>query len=342
MPPLRGIALQPLFAKLRRPGTTAVLAVVAGVALVGSFRRIAANGISTEIVVALIIGVVTACALVAAWLADPPSWLASGLRGTSRGVGRGASGIASALAGAGPSRTTLARGGAVVAIGLVVIGAGWVVWRAAAALPSLVTSEASTLTGRAAAVSGDTLRVARTTLSLSGIEAPVDGQMCGQENARRWRCDAAAKSALAKLLRAGPVKCELSGDDDTSRKMGSCRQGETDIAAELVRNGHVFAETGFFSSYGSLESEAQATKAGIWSGETARPSEYRAQKWEEAKQSAPEGCPIKGNVTRGRRIYVLPWAEGYERVKITSRRGERWFCSEDEALAAGWKPSGQS
>ena len=43
--------------------------------------------------------------------------------------------------------------------------------------------------------------------------------------------------------------------------------GETDIAAELVRNGHVFAETGFFATYGSLESEAREAKAGIWRGE---------------------------------------------------------------------------
>ena len=222
-----------------------------------------------------------------------------------------------------------------------VIGAGWIVWRAAAALPSLVTSEDSTLKGRAAALSGDTLRVAGTTLILSGIEAPVDGQTCGADGAHRWRCDAAAKSALAKLLRAGPVTCAL-GSEDAGRKTGTCHQGDKDIAAELVRNGDVFAETGFFSSYGSLESEAQEEKVGIWRGEAARPSEYRAQKWEEAKRAAPEGCPIKGNVTRGRRVYVLPWAQGYERVKITSRRGERWFCSEDEALAAGWKPSGQS
>jgi endonuclease YncB( thermonuclease family) len=335
--------LQPFFAKLRRPGVTGVLAVVAGVAFVGSFRRIAVNGFSTEIFVALVIGTVVACALISAWLADPPSWLAAALRGTGRGVGGGASAIGGALRTLGPSRASLARSGAVVAMGLVVIGAGWLVWRAAAALPSLMTSEASPLEGRAAALSGDTLRIAGTTLALSGIEAPVDGQTCGSENAHRWRCDAAAKSALARLLRAGPVMCELSGvDGDTGRKTATCHQGEKDIAAELVRNGHVFAETGFFSSYGALETEAQETKAGIWRGEAARPSDYRAQKWEEAKRAAPEGCPIKGNVTGGRRIYVLPWAQDYERVKITSRRGERWFCSEEEALAAGWKPSRQS
>jgi endonuclease YncB( thermonuclease family) len=331
--------LQPFFAWLRKPGVTAVLALVAGVVFVGSFRRIAANGFDGDIFVALVIGSVITCALVAAWLAPGvPAWLAAMLRGTGRGVGH----VAGALQSVAPSRTTLARSGAVVAVFALVTGAGWLVWRAAAALPSLMSDASSTLEGRAVALSGDTLRVARTTVVLSGIEAPVEGQTCGSESSRLWRCDAAAKAALAQLLRSGSITCKLSGSDDQSRRTGACRQGETDIAAELVRNGHVFAETGFFSSYGSLESEAREAKAGIWQGAPARPSDYRAQKWEEAKREAPEGCPIKGNVTGGRRVYVLPWAQDYERVKISSSRGERWFCSEDEAIAAGWKPSEQS
>jgi endonuclease YncB( thermonuclease family) len=333
--------LQPLFAKLRRRNVSLVLALVAGVALVGSFRRMAANGISTEIVVALMLGTVIACALVAAWLASPPNWLAAGMHGIGRGTVRSAGAIGRATSWLGPSRSVLARGGAIVAIGALVLGVGWIAWRAVAALPLLVTSGAPALEGRAVAVSGDTLRVAGTTLSLAGVETPIDGQTCGGQDTRPWRCDAAAKVSLAKVLRGGPVSCRLSGEN-AGRKTATCYQGDTDIAAELVRNGDVFAETGFFSSYGSLESEAQAVKAGIWAGTAERPSEYRAQKWEEAKQAAPEGCPIKGNVSRGRRVYVLPWAQDYERVKITSRRGERWFCSEDEALAAGWKPSGQS
>ncbi len=331
--------LQPALAKLRKPGVTAVLAVVAGVAFVGSFRRIAANGFNSDIFIALVIGTVITSVLLAAWLADgAPRWLAAPLRILGRGFAR----LLGALGGLAPSRATLVRGGAVAAALLVGVVAGWLVWRAAAALPSLMTDAASTLEGRAVALSGDTLRVAGTTVTLSGIEAPVDGQTCVSETSRPWHCDAAAKTALERLLRSGRVKCDLSGSDNLGHRIGTCREGETDIAAELVRNGHVFAETGFFSAYGSLENQARTAKAGIWSGEAERPSDYRAQKWEEAKREFPEGCPIKGNVRGGRRIYVLPWARGYERVKISSRKGERWFCSEDEAVAAGWKPSEQS
>ncbi len=331
--------LQPALSKLRKPGVTAVLALVAGVAFVGSFRRIAANGFNSDIFIALLIGALIACALLAAWLAEgAPSWLTTLVRSSERGVGR----LVGAVRELGPSGATFARGGAIAAVLLLVIGAGWLVWRAAAALPSIMTNAESTLKGRAVALSGDTLRLSKTTVVLSGIEAPINGQTCVSERSRRWRCDEAAKTALARLLRSGPVTCELSGSNDVDHRIGTCRQGEEDIAAELVRNGHVFAETGFFSAYGSLESKAQAAKVGIWRGKAVRPSDYRAQKWEEAKREAPKGCPIKGNVTHGRRVYVLPWARGYERVKISRRRGERWFCSEDEALAAGWKPSQRS
>ena len=47
-----------------------------------------------------------------------------------------------------------------------------------------------------------------------------------------------------------------------------------------------------------------------------------------------------GNITsRGRRIYHMPWGRWYRRTKIETARGERWFCSEAEAIRAGWQAS---
>jgi len=170
----------------------------------------------------------------------------------------------------------------------------------------------------------------------------VPGQRCRRGKSRRWNCGASATAALSRLVRRAKVSCEITGSDDNDRQLGDCRVGDKDIAAQLVRGGHVFATAGFFAPYTGLEEQARKEKLGIWRGQVVRPSDYRAQKWEEAKRAAPNGCPIKGNVSRGRRVYVLPWARGYERVKITRRRGERWFCSETEAQAAGWKPAGSS
>lgn len=50
-------------------------------------------------------------------------------------------------------------------------------------------------------------------------------------------------------------------------------------------------------------------------------------------------CNIKGNVSinSGERIYHLPGQEHYDETIISTDYGERWFCSEDEARAAGWR-----
>lgn len=52
------------------------------------------------------------------------------------------------------------------------------------------------------------------------------------------------------------------------------------------------------------------------------------------------GCNIKGNVsTKGERIYHMPGQKYYNDTVIQSSHGERWFCSEAEARAAGWRKS---
>lgn len=53
-----------------------------------------------------------------------------------------------------------------------------------------------------------------------------------------------------------------------------------------------------------------------------------------------EACNIKGNVnTQGERIYHVPGQKYYDETRISASHGERWFCSEEEARAAGWRRS---
>lgn len=59
-----------------------------------------------------------------------------------------------------------------------------------------------------------------------------------------------------------------------------------------------------------------------------------------AQAVAEEACNIKGNVnTRGERIYHVPGDKYYNDTRISASHGERWFCSEEEARAAGWRRS---
>jgi hypothetical protein len=78
------------------------------------------------------------------------------------------------------------------------------------------------------------------------------------------------------------------------------------------------------------------------------PWDWRAQ--DRAHQQAPvqtqtqqaESCVIKGNISsKGERIYHVPGGQWYDETKISESKGERWFCSETEARAAGWRPSKQ-
>jgi|SRR6478672_3608789 len=50
------------------------------------------------------------------------------------------------------------------------------------------------------------------------------------------------------------------------------------------------------------------------------------------------GCKIKGNISinTGKKFYHLPGMEDYESTIIDLAKGERWFCTESEAIANGW------
>ncbi len=89
--------------------------------------------------------------------------------------------------------------------------------------------------------------------------------------------------------------------------------------------------------------EAKAAKRGFWAGKFIEPSKWRNQgqrlESERVAEGQPKGCDIKGNISSGGRIYHMPGQQNYARTKIDEKAGERWFCSEDEARAAGWQPA---
>jgi endonuclease YncB( thermonuclease family) len=322
--------LEPVFIWLRDPGLSMPLRIMGGVALLGGLARGIVAGFDRDAIIALTLG---AAVLGIMFVAHDPARSRAAVgallnrlapQGGRLGAGRPLAGVAG------------------MAIGLaIIVGAGWLAWLGIAAVWNRVAA-GNSIEGRAVALAGDKLKIGTTLVTLSGIEAPVSGQTCTMPNARSWRCDVAAKAALARLADAGPVACKLSGADSLGGRIASCRVGERDLGAELVRGGHVFSDTGLFSAYATLEAEARSAKRGVWIGEAERPADYRAHKWQDAKRSAPDGCPIKGEVKGGERLYVLPWSRNYAHARVSTGRGGRWFCSEEEAQAAGWKPSDRS
>jgi micrococcal nuclease len=53
--------------------------------------------------------------------------------------------------------------------------------------------------------------------------------------------------------------------------------------------------------------------------------------------TASGNCLIKGNISSNGKIYHIPGCNSYDKTSIDLSAGERWFCSEDEAIAAGWR-----
>ncbi len=106
----------------------------------------------------------------------------------------------------------------------------------------------------------------------------------------------------------------------------------------MVTAGLAWAFTQYSKAYASEEAQARARRIGVWQAATETPWDYRARRWQSAAQQAPAGCPIKGNINaQGERIYHAPWSHWYERTRVNVAKGERWFCSEGEAIAAGWR-----
>jgi hypothetical protein len=57
----------------------------------------------------------------------------------------------------------------------------------------------------------------------------------------------------------------------------------------------------------------------------------------------PPGYTVKGNisVTTGAKLYHVPGMRDYDETVVDLSRGERWFRTEQEAIANGWSKAGR-
>lgn len=203
-----------------------------------------------------------------------------------------------------------------------------------------IASAADVITGTARIIDGDTLDINGERIRLHGIDAPEAGQTCPGGATGTWDCGDAATKHLRKLA-DGAITCEGHERDAYSRLIGTCFSGGRNINSEMVRQGYAWAFVKYAQDYVVDQQQSQTAKAGIWAA--SEPAEapwiYRKQRWSNANVAAPDGCAIKGNISRSGRIYHVPWSPWYDKVSISLPRGERWFCTEQEAIAAGWRPA---
>lgn len=338
--------LKPLLSPLSRPSISFALAAIAGLTLAGGAYRAWLFGLDADAAVAIMIGGFAAVLLLGVYLTGPHE----NSRSDRTGFARATETLRHI-----PFMRHLRPGTALTAIAttvtLVFVGFGLSSGnnptspaagpRTSTALTTQTipaTPTPKTMKGQAKVLSGDTLRIGRTKIQLADIDAPEASQRCTRQNGRTWKCGRAARQALTRLVRRKTVTCEAT-NTSANPIHAHCVVNGQDIAATLVRQGNVFSKDGIISAiYNKEQLQAKNSKKGIWSGKAERPTDFRQRLWNTAKKSAPNGCPIKGRVTRGRqRIYLLPWSASYERYRLRKRKGERWFCSEEEAKSAGFK-----
>lgn len=194
--------------------------------------------------------------------------------------------------------------------------------------------------GRARVADGDTMTVSGEKVRLFGIDAPELHQSCARADGTAWACGAWARDVLEGLVGGRQVTCTGDSRDRYGRLVATCTVGGRDLGDALVRAGAAVAFRRYSTAYVDAEKAALFAGAGIWQGGFDTPEDYRASLRDAAPPvTADPGtdCPIKGNISASGRIYHLPGQEDYDATRVDPARGERWFCSEADAVTAGWR-----
>ncbi|MEZ2331822.1 thermonuclease family protein [Mesorhizobium sp. RCC_202] len=208
------------------------------------------------------------------------------------------------------------------------------------------------IAGTASVVDGDTIEVHGQRIRFNGIDAPESRQNCDDAKGFEYPCGRRSAEALDGFLAASrPVKCSFVTWDRYGRYVGDCRRADgASVAAWMVEHGEALDWPKYSNgAFSSQQAKAKASKVGLWVGSFQTPWDWRVQQIGDGQTtSAPvfafgsgnAGCNIKGNISvDGNRIYHVPGQKYYSVTIINQAKGERWFCSEADAVAAGWRRS---
>lgn len=139
---------------------------------------------------------------------------------------------------------------------------------------------------------------------------------------------------------AEPVTCDFSIDDNPAIKGNINKYGDLLYHTPESRHYH---PTKIDTSKGEqwFCSEQEALAAG-WipyesNGASSRSRDDDSDD-EVCEFSGTSKPVIKGNINKGEKIYHTPDSQYYGQTQINEEDGERWFCNEQEALDAGWRP----
>jgi endonuclease YncB( thermonuclease family) len=214
----------------------------------------------------------------------------------------------------------------------------------------------------AAVRDGHTLQLGDVVYVLSGIDAPEVDQLCLDDHADPVACGVQGRDRLAALVAGRDVRCEDKGPDATfrNRRSGLCFVDKEAVSLnqQLVRLG--LAVSGPQGPFRADAETARGARTGLWMGCFVAPADFRAFRKDapllgaacrpetEAatrtalfpeEATAPPGCTVKGRYSARARFtgHVGIFHGQVCRSYSTVTRPQRWFCSEDDARAAGFR-----
>jgi endonuclease YncB( thermonuclease family) len=206
-----------------------------------------------------------------------------------------------------------------------------------------------------------TLTVDGKAYRLDGIDAPEIDQTCLDEEGEAYPCGQRAAKAVEAFIADRTVTCDDLGPDAKypKRRIGLCRVDGVDLQSWLVWHGWALNfEPSARARFVEEERSARERGRGMWKGCFVAPQDFR--RWHKyapllgaacpidartavfpSHPQMPQGCEIKGRyavraaLTGHVGIYHVPGCGSYRRTA----RVDRWFCSEEDAMAAGFRGS---
>lgn len=210
-------------------------------------------------------------------------------------------------------------------------------------IPSCIGTERYDAAGVTEVIDGDTIRVAvdgkTYTVRYLGIDAP-------EMDASDPRPGEIALKENTNLV-FGKQVWLLRGDtdrDDYGRLLRFVIADGIFVNQRLISIGAATSYNRPHDTYCAAEFdqtmyEAYKNRRGIW---VKIDEQYQVS----VEPICPDGCKnhakscdIKGNISKnGEYIFHLPGSADYKSVSISPSKGERWFCTIDEAIKNGWRP----
>lgn len=169
-------------------------------------------------------------------------------------------------------------------------------------------------------IDGDTLVLkSGQRLRLANLNSP-ESPLCGSAEARDF---------LSRLVSGKIVTFDVLSQEVFNRSLAYVYSGNSFVNEEILKNGWARYDGSPSPKREALKAaydEAFSAKKGIFG------SLCRAEEPEKA------GCLIKGNIERntGTKRYHFPGCSEYGRAVVEKDLDESWFCSEAEAINAGF------